>query len=51
MLVLWQEKEGEGGRELVALPGVQESAAGADGGKEKNHQPKRTSRGERTEKG
>lgn len=30
MLLLLQEEEGEGGRELVALPGVQESAAGAD---------------------
>ena len=50
-LVLTQEEEGEGGRELVALPGVQESAAGADGRKEENYQPKRTSRGERTEKG
>ena len=50
-LVLTQEEEGEGGRELVALPGVQESAAGADGRTEENHQPKRTSRGERTEEG
>ena len=50
-LVLTQEEEGEGGRELVALPGVQESAAGADGRKEENQQPKKTSRGERTEEG
>lgn len=50
-LVLTQEEEGEGGRELVALPGVQESAAGADERTEENHQPKRTSRGERTEEG